>query len=449
MKTKNVLLILLISISACVSGQQNPVTTCNVLFEKNSDVLTVSYRSRLDSLAKTISYGEEIGITGYTDSDADERFNKSLSRRRAIAVKNYLRRKGLPNKMHLDFKGEEMSLNQNNNEIEKALNRRVEILYDYSKYNDVLNSFKKDYQVYSIDPNRDTLLICAGGLRLEFANRIMATTSSEPITIKVQEFYTKGDFILAGLNTQGSGNTLLESGGMMNIEAWQSGKKIEVKTGRQVGVIFKNRQPADSMQMFNGHGPAGSMSWLEAVSGTDVPKKVKQTTRSKEMMSVHYSTYDTSYVYSHHWEEGFLKITKSSIKGKVTVDTVQDENAEKAELLLGTTKLGWINCDRFIYVTAPKTVLAADFKSTMFPFVSIVFKDIHSIMASNAYADNRALFNGIPKGKAITIIGIFKEKNSDKVFLAMQDAVSGNDMNVKLKFEELNLEEVKERLKNL
>lgn len=448
MKPQKILLILMVLLESFAFAQTPGISTTTILFAKNSTSISLPYSRKLDSLLKTIGKEEELGITGYSDTDGDEWINTSVSKHRAIAVKNYLRSKGFKNKIHLDFKGEGNPLNTNSDDQQKAANRRVEILHDWAKYNDVFNAFKKEYDVYEINPFRDTLLRCAGGLTLNFPAGVFASKSRELVTIKVQEFYTADEFVLAGLNTQGPGNSLLESGGMMNIEAWQSGKKLEIKSGQQVGVLFKNRQTNDGMQLFNAEVSTSSMSWLQAVSDTAV-LTTKHTIRTKELMRVSYSVPDTAYVYSHYWEEGPYKITKSTMKGEVRYDTSNDETSREVVMMLGTAKLGWINCDRFIYSNKPITELAVTYTSTITPFVSIVFKNINSIMASNGAKDKSALFKGVPEDKEVTVIGIFKRKDSNKVFFAMQSAISGRDKNVRLKFEELSPAEVKERLKSL
>jgi hypothetical protein len=451
MKTKHLLALMVIVYATLVCSQTQNSNTCTILFEKNSYKLSSNYSSKLDSLIKVIKQSnsqEEIGINGYTDSDADDQFNIKLSENRAKAVKKYFKSKGISNTIHTSWKGEEQALNANVSEAEKTKNRRVEILRNYADYNDVFTSFKKNYQSYTIHPMRDTLLICSGGLQLEFKKGVLITSSSEPVTIKVQEYYSKGDFVLAGLTTQDSNNALLESGGMINIEAWQLDKKLEVRDGAQVGVIFKDRSQNDNMQLFNGSGPNGSISWLASV-GSTVDETITHHPHMKEMMNMRYSTYDTCFVYSHQWEEGTKKIIKTSIKGIESIDTIADEQQRNTSFMLGTTKLGWINCDRFSNNFQPKTNLVVGFKSSIHPFVSLVFKDINSIMAANRQEMGRAVFSDIPMGKEVTVIGIYKALNKEKVLFAMQKTSSSSVNTVNLTFEELLPEEVKERLNDL
>ena len=69
----------------------------------------------------------EIIITGYTDSTGPDRFNKSLSKERAQAIKNILIKKGWSaNKIKVLGKGSENPIADNNTKEGRVKNRRVE-----------------------------------------------------------------------------------------------------------------------------------------------------------------------------------------------------------------------------------------------------------------------------------------------------------------------------------
>jgi outer membrane protein OmpA-like peptidoglycan-associated protein len=73
-----------------------------VNFEFDSDRLTAAAKANLDQFAAALRdprvkdglKGEKLAIDGYTDATGTERYNKSLSERRAEAVVNYLAEKG-------------------------------------------------------------------------------------------------------------------------------------------------------------------------------------------------------------------------------------------------------------------------------------------------------------------------------------------------------------------
>lgn len=88
-------------------------------------------RAMLDRIAIAIEEppSTEITILGHTDSLGSETFNLQLSIRRAEAVMEYLRARGLPlTRMSADGHGEAEPIADNRDEPGRALNRRVEII---------------------------------------------------------------------------------------------------------------------------------------------------------------------------------------------------------------------------------------------------------------------------------------------------------------------------------
>jgi OOP family OmpA-OmpF porin len=102
----------------------------NVYFETSSAKISEGYQAVLDAAAKTLKEKSEIvlEISGHTDSTGPEKFNKSLSKNRANAVKAYLVRKGISSK-RLTAVGVSSTqpASDNNTEEGRAKNRRVEL----------------------------------------------------------------------------------------------------------------------------------------------------------------------------------------------------------------------------------------------------------------------------------------------------------------------------------
>lgn len=71
----------------------------------------------------------QIAISGHTDNTGDETYNKSLSRRRARSVRDYLSNNGIPmkNMKNVIGMGSDQPIASNDTEEGKAKNRRVEV----------------------------------------------------------------------------------------------------------------------------------------------------------------------------------------------------------------------------------------------------------------------------------------------------------------------------------
>ncbi len=102
-----------------------------VLFGFDRSDLTSEAKNNLDKLGTVLSeYSEtDIEIQGHTDSKGTESYNKDLSMRRAVAVRNYLKSQGTSsNRINTAGYGESAPGYSNANEDGRSMNRRVEFL---------------------------------------------------------------------------------------------------------------------------------------------------------------------------------------------------------------------------------------------------------------------------------------------------------------------------------
>lgn len=106
----------------------------NIFFETNKDILKRESYDDIDKLVAILKEYPEAKVTieGHTDSDGDDAKNLDLSQRRADAVVAYMLSKGIaPDRMAAVGFGETKPKVPNNSALNKALNRRVEIVVSY------------------------------------------------------------------------------------------------------------------------------------------------------------------------------------------------------------------------------------------------------------------------------------------------------------------------------
>ncbi len=99
--------------------------------EVGNTSVTPELASRLDEIAKILKTNQdtELNITGYTCDIGTEKRNLEIGMKRAEAVAEYLKNKGIEsNRMHLFSKGESEPLVPNTPAENKPLNRRVSLI---------------------------------------------------------------------------------------------------------------------------------------------------------------------------------------------------------------------------------------------------------------------------------------------------------------------------------
>ena len=103
----------------------------DVLFKFNSSELNAKLYSSLDSLIQKIPREEaiQLQLLGHTDNVGADEYNLELSRRRAMSVADYLRKKGLEQFIrHVAGMGEASPVTGNDTAEGRRKNRRVEII---------------------------------------------------------------------------------------------------------------------------------------------------------------------------------------------------------------------------------------------------------------------------------------------------------------------------------
>ena len=109
----------------------------NLKFDFDKDEIKYSSYNTLGDLTELIHKNPSMFllIDGHASSEGTDKYNLSLSARRAKAVQQFFIKRGIErNRLVIDFYGEKVPLNPNSTEIERAENRRVEFEIKYHLY---------------------------------------------------------------------------------------------------------------------------------------------------------------------------------------------------------------------------------------------------------------------------------------------------------------------------
>lgn len=101
-------------------------------FKYDSAELGLNAKELLDGVAADlIAYPEknEVEVRGHTSSEGSDAYNMKLSQRRANSVVQYLKNKGVTNKLTAHGYGERQPIADNSTEEGKSENRRVELIW--------------------------------------------------------------------------------------------------------------------------------------------------------------------------------------------------------------------------------------------------------------------------------------------------------------------------------
>ncbi|HYH14514.1 MAG TPA: hypothetical protein VD794_04815, partial [Flavisolibacter sp.] len=113
-----------------------------------------------------------------------------------------------------------------------------------------LTDIDRSFQTFLFDQKKDTVFSCEQGTVIKISKETFFIEGNDKplgdIVIKVKEYYSISDIIAANLSTS-SDNNILETGGMVFIEAFANDKECRIRDGSTVEIAFPFRKKKDGM----------------------------------------------------------------------------------------------------------------------------------------------------------------------------------------------------------
>lgn len=235
------------------------------------------------------------------------------------------------------------------------------------KKKDYLEIIRKDYESFSLESHKETIIILKNGSKFIIPANIFESGDSinmevsDSIEFRLREYLTVSDLILGNLYTISDSNPL-ETFGMFYIEVFDKNQKLKLIKDKSILYVESQKRNISGAQVFYGDTINNLINWN--LEFKNYPKPVDSN-------------------------EEYLET--------VPIDT------------FNFSKLGWINLDMFKYYNYTDLKIYTDFSLTDYHF-SIVIKDFRTILRGYHDSKNELIFSKIPLKKEVFLIGIKKEK---------------------------------------
>ena len=476
-----ILTILLLFAAGGTDAQHSLFET--LLFENNKHELTPASLGKLDKLMGRIKEGRkfQISLSGFTDNRFTVDYNLRLSERRVDATKNYFLNKGVKQQQIIGLHfGQDQAVASNDNEIGRQKNRRVEIRIDL--YPELRS------QSFNITTKHDTTLIGAKGtmIRIQSASFVFEDGSepTQDIVFNMKEVYGYSDMVLENLTTMSDGQ-MLETGGMVYLEAWSDNKKLKLKQNARLMLYFPFKQDVDDMLLFEGeHTAQDLINWKADSSSRAMfnskhkkskmyfeddafyypPFKYKTVdfklpfyvrfmmnlhliNRSNYMAALEYKEEEKQRIpYNEAYDKALSKWkSEEPIRRKLWLNQqknymnfnkklmgMSDEMVRNIDMstveqhILSTKSLGWLNCDRFAKIPEDQKISYIIKVPDVNTNIKLVLKKYKSCLSGSRDGEN-IVFSSLPKNEAVTIIGMVQDK--DQPLLDMvEDRTDGKEV---------------------
>ncbi|QQR86890.1 MAG: OmpA family protein [Flavobacteriales bacterium] len=254
--------LIIVLLLAFVSGRAVTTQRDTLLhFASDQHDLTAEALITLEAFVNsTIAQGEaEFTITGHTDSDADNNYNERLAQLRAKEVREFLLQRGVPEaSIRINAFGERMAVATNENEEGQALNRRVQITATVHRWESTADLTARlrqgSEQVFRIDPTLEQSLTTAAGATVQLGSLSLVAENGRPATGPVDLHITDAlglESIIGHRLSTVSGDQLLETGGMLKIEAVDAaGNALVLDPTKPMTITLPTEVKKDGMQLF-------------------------------------------------------------------------------------------------------------------------------------------------------------------------------------------------------
>jgi hypothetical protein len=370
-------------------------------------------------------------------------------------------------------------------------------------------SVKKTPQIIEVNTEKDFTVTCKEGTVLTIPTQSFVDVKTGELTrgiinLEVTEFFKLSDMLLANLTTK-SEDKILETGGMLYLDANKNGEKLKLK--ESITISFPDKMNKAGMQLFAGEENNNRVNWklrsnksdiifskdsslnvIERISGDDYDRTLwikeimldstlivtdefynsvldyeerklirrlqdyslqnRKVIIRKELLELKDSPFkihpQDSISRGGHIIRKPLELKQKRLSRVLTARTPSAEDDKYN--VFKTSKLGWINCDRFVKSKKRKIKYKLKIKNAEGADVKLVFKSVSSILPSNKQNDYYD-FGKVPIDEAITIIAI-KEKNG-KLFLSIQESKTEAKPKIEFNFEKVTVKELKKKLETL
>ena len=462
---------LLIAIPGFLFGQE-----LSLQFETNEYAITQEHRTSVKAMLRGSApdNSKHWVVRGHTDQVGSETSNLELSEKRMASVVDLLKSENVP--VTGMYYGESQLLKQASTNV-NAVNRRVEISFEPIPEQDRIPVWMETSRVpdqeFTIEQKNDTVVVGKEGTRIEFPKQAFTDLNgnliTEPVKIELKECYTTEAIFNAGLTTKSS-DALLETGGMIYIEATSNGNPVKMKDGATYNLSFSGGENKAGMETFYGKKQSdGRIDWAQ---GPTVAERIPLGSVSEYFenstfdIEVKFKTYKTVLVCDTVMNGKEYRIWRNYSGGRQWLDTIEvnftgqqrsmaylqklaNEKAGKSTGLLQSSRFGWINCDRFYNDRRPKKKLYVRVSGKAHPVVTAAFSNINSFMYGVYINENTIQFTGIPKGERIVLLALSKDGVNGPIKFAKKPMVVNRDVRVDLEMSLVQEEVVENALAEL
>ena len=255
---------------SCLTAQNTQSTF--IYFQSDESNLDQEDHHQLNGLLSELESHStyQIDIIGHTDQDGSDGYNEQLADKRAQQTYDYLIGLGAPESvLSQKAMGERALVSSDLTKDAKQKNRRVELQYRFQDFETIddltqqISETEAPIQNFTVTEGNQ-LIDLEHGASIYVPKDAFVYADGSPVTgevdIEVIEAYKMTDFMAHGLITQSHGE-MLETGGMLYVNATAGGEPVQIAENRSIEIIYPVQQVEDGMELFYAEESEDGIVW--------------------------------------------------------------------------------------------------------------------------------------------------------------------------------------------
>lgn len=307
----------------------------------------------------------------------------------------------------------------------------------------------KSVQIFVIDPKKDSEIQAEEGTKIRFPSGSLLGSDGNPIQspvrIEISEYYKNADILLSGLSTA-SGQSPIQTKGMILLNAFtEQGVKAKSNPKNPPQVLFPIGYEPGYQIFYGTKTNDGNVDWSTEVSKTSnvsEAEKGKNSIQSSGNEKNPNAPSPTKYQVS--------QPSRSNPDG-IAVSEMREEVGSYRTFYYPILNLGWINCDRFLYMRIRLTPLHLDVSYPTWEdetVYQLILPSIRSVMPSYKDAAGKVYFPNLPMGEKVIVYAL-KRSGVKRWQLWIYETTIGKDEKIVPEWELMGPKELERRIQLL